>query len=111
NLIAGNGEAPPVPAASCDTRSEMRSCGKQYGRWLLIAAQEDERDEWRDLLFAAVGLSVVLGSLLSFLLTRRLARWATRPLVQLSTDLDAIDAQDSVRRRPWSNRDVPAVRA
>lgn len=110
-LIAGNGEAPPVQASSCETMSEMRSCGKQYGRWLLVAAQEDERDDWRELLLAAVGLSVVLGSLLSFLLSRRLAHWATRPLVQLSTDLDAIDAQNSVRRRPWSNRDVLEVRA
>lgn len=111
SLLAGARSAPSVEVSTCDTVSGMRSCAKRYGRWTLVAAQEDERQNWRDLLLGAVTLAVVLASLFSYFLSRKLASWAVLPLHQLSSALETIDARDPKTMRPWPARNIVEVRA
>ncbi len=109
-LLAGNNRAPVVEPRSCSTRKGMRACGKPYGRWTLIAAQADERNDWRLLLLSAVGVALVFGSLFSFLLSQRAARWVSQPLVQLAKDVEALDGRSSALQH-WQNSNVLEVQA
>lgn len=93
--IAGDDWAPLTDAGECETFGlvgrRIRSCARQYERWVLVAAQLSDQRALRWLFaLAAIGAIVVSGGI-GALLSRRLSRWAVAPLEDLTRRVQSSD--------------------
>lgn len=93
-----SGEHQPFVVApdTCRTQSSfspVRACAKSYQRWTLVAAQIDDQATWRKYLAVAVVLSLFVGVVSSYFLSRRLGAWAVEPLTRLSRELTQVDLE------------------
>lgn len=96
--LAGEKQPFVVGSGTCRTATSLkpiRSCAKSYGRFTLVAAQVDDQATWRKYLAVAVLLSLFLGVVSSYILSRRLGAWAVEPLTRLSRELSLVDLSSS----------------
>lgn len=93
--IAGDDWAPLTEDGECETFGlvghRIRSCARQYERWVLVAAQLSDQRALRWLFaLAALGAIVVSGGI-GALFSRRLSRWAVAPLEDLTRRVQSSD--------------------
>ncbi len=90
-LVAGDGWVPHVDSMPCVSRGNLtariRACARPYGEYYIVAAEDrdDRALQWFYLIagVAAVAVGAAVGGIASV----RLARWAIRPLSELTQKL------------------------
>lgn len=112
--LAGDDHPFVVEPGSCSTATSLkpiRACAKSYRRWTLVAAQVDEQATWRKYLSVAVALSLFMGVVSSYVLSRRLGAWAVEPLTRLSRELSQVDLGAGSRTKLESRSHLLEVHA
>lgn len=112
--LAGDLQPFVVEPGTCKTAPSLqpsRSCSKAYGRFTLVAAQIDDQATWRKYLVVAVLLSLFVGVVSSYILSRRLGAWAVEPLTRLSRELSLVDLSASSGRELETGSNLLEVHA
>src|SRR5690606_37744225 len=116
-LVAGDGWAPAVTGQDCVSRKDvggrLRACPLKYGPYVIVAAEDREDQALKWLYLIAGAAAVCVGAAAGGAASLRLARWAIRPLSDVTRRLETIspanpDPESFARR--VNVREVEAVR-
>ncbi len=93
--IAGHPWVPPVPPGTCALRGPLgkrvRTCARSYQDWILVAAAAADTPRLPALYLAASVLALLVGAAIGAGTSAGLARWALRPIEELTRGLRDLD--------------------
>ncbi len=113
--IAGDSTLDRPREGPCGDVTAARACEVEAARWIAVAARPSAlRHEHRGTFVLALGMAVIVSTLLSALGARLVARWSLTPLVALTDRVASLDPErvSSAHLGPASDvAEVEALRA